>query len=60
MDSIEHRVAVNQIELSDIKEALQRMEDFQTGDLGKVLLQLLELTGKLSHECMSTVAWTPT
>jgi hypothetical protein len=27
MDSIEHRVAVNQIDLSDIKESLQRIED---------------------------------
>lgn len=29
MDSIEHRVEVNQIDLSDIKEALQRIEDVQ-------------------------------
>ncbi|WP_462408877.1 hypothetical protein [Neobacillus sp. Marseille-QA0830] len=27
VDSIEHRVAVNQIDLSDIKEALERIED---------------------------------
>ena len=36
MDSIEHRVAVNQIDLSDIKEALQNIEDIQ----GKVLTEL--------------------
>lgn len=29
MDSIEHRVAVNQIDLSDIKEALLRIETVQ-------------------------------
>jgi chromosome segregation ATPase len=27
MDSIEHRVEVNQIDLSDIKDSLQRIED---------------------------------
>jgi predicted nucleic acid-binding Zn-ribbon protein len=30
MDSIEHRVEVNQIDLSDIKESLQRIEDIQS------------------------------
>lgn len=30
MDSIEHRVEVNQIDLSDIKEYLQRIEEVQT------------------------------
>ncbi|WML49700.1 hypothetical protein RCG23_07040 [Neobacillus sp. PS3-34] len=29
VDSIEHRVAVNQIDLSDIKESLQRIEELQ-------------------------------
>jgi len=29
MDSIEHRVEVNQIDLSDIKESLQRIEEVQ-------------------------------
>lgn len=32
MDSIEHRVAVNQIDLSDIKEILERLEDQQQSD----------------------------
>lgn len=36
MDSIEHRVEVNQIDLSDIKESLQRIEDVQ----GNVVKQL--------------------
>jgi chromosome segregation ATPase len=30
VDSIEHRVAVNQIDLSDIKDSLQRIEDVQS------------------------------
>jgi len=32
MDSIEHRVAVNQIDLSDIKEVLERIEETQKND----------------------------
>jgi|SRR5690242_20442226 hypothetical protein len=30
VDSIEHRVAVNQIDLSDIKDSLQRIEEVQS------------------------------
>lgn len=40
MDRIEHRVEVNQIDLSDIKESLQRIEDVQSTvvqDLNKKL-----------------------
>ncbi|MCH6268311.1 MULTISPECIES: hypothetical protein [Neobacillus] len=33
MDSIEHRVAVNQIDLSDIKEVLERIEESQIHDI---------------------------
>jgi predicted nucleic acid-binding Zn-ribbon protein len=33
MDSIEHRVAVNQIDLSDIKESLQRIEDSHNNEV---------------------------
>lgn len=33
MDSIEHRVEVNQIDLSDIKEMLQRIVDSQNGEI---------------------------
>ncbi len=39
MDSIEHRVEVNQIDLSDIKESLQRIEDVQ-GNVVKDLKSL--------------------
>jgi hypothetical protein len=33
MDSIEHRVAVNQIDLSDIKDSLQRIEDSHNNEI---------------------------
>jgi chromosome segregation ATPase len=33
VDSIEHRVAVNQIDLSDIKESLERIEEKQGSEL---------------------------
>lgn len=33
MDSIEHHVAVNQIDLSDIKEVLERIEESQIHDI---------------------------
>lgn len=33
MDSIEHRVEVNQIDLSDIKESLQRIEEKQSSEI---------------------------
>ncbi|MDR7001729.1 hypothetical protein [Neobacillus niacini] len=36
VDSIEHRVAVNQIDLSDIKDSLQRIEELQGTVLEKV------------------------
>ncbi|NRD78323.1 hypothetical protein HPT25_13205 [Bacillus sp. BRMEA1] len=33
VDSIEHRVAVNQIDLSDIKEVLERIENVQKNEI---------------------------
>ncbi|MEH7354921.1 hypothetical protein V7150_15295 [Neobacillus drentensis] len=33
MDSIEHRVEVNQIDLSDIKDSLQRIEEKQSSEI---------------------------
>jgi predicted nucleic acid-binding Zn-ribbon protein len=36
MDSIEHRVAVNQIDLSDIKESLQRIEDSHNSEVQQI------------------------
>ncbi|MEH7254890.1 hypothetical protein V7111_22535 [Neobacillus niacini] len=36
MDRIEHRVEVNQIDLSDIKESLQRIEDVQSNVIKEI------------------------
>ncbi|MEH7334316.1 hypothetical protein V7161_16850 [Neobacillus drentensis] len=36
VDSIEHRVAVNQIDLSDIKEALQRIEEAKSSEIQNI------------------------
>lgn len=36
MDSIEHRVEVNQIDLSDIKESLQRIEETHNNEIQHV------------------------
>ncbi|SFA80420.1 MULTISPECIES: hypothetical protein [unclassified Bacillus (in: firmicutes)] len=50
MDSIEHRVEVNQIDLSDIKEAILRMEDHQNEEIGKVLQVMKESFTKEHNE----------
>ncbi|MFE8695008.1 hypothetical protein ACFYKT_01400 [Cytobacillus sp. FJAT-53684] len=41
MDSIEHRVEVNQIDLTDIKEILEKMDSFQT-DVLKDFFQMFK------------------
>jgi hypothetical protein len=41
VDSIEHRVAVNQIDLSDIKDSLNRIEEVQS----KLLTEVAEIKG---------------
>lgn len=43
MDSIEHRVEVNQIDLTDIKEILEKMDSFQT-DVLKDFFQIFKGT----------------
>ncbi len=48
MDSIEHRVEVNQIDLSDIKESLQRIEDVQ-GNVVKHLEKNLGNGEEIKH-----------
>ncbi|MGF6951673.1 CBS-domain-containing membrane protein [Neobacillus sp. B4I6] len=40
MDSIEHRVEVNQIDLSDIKESLQRIEESNNSDIQHISRRL--------------------
>ncbi|MBU8878697.1 hypothetical protein BGM26_06800 [Bacillus sp. FJAT-29790] len=51
MDSIEHRVEVNQIDLTDIKEIVEKMDTFQRGELMD-FFQVLKGTSikKLFHE----------
>lgn len=46
VDSIEHRVAVNQIDLSDIKEALNRIEDVQAN----IVKEMSEMKSLESNE----------
>jgi len=46
MDSIEHRVEVNQIDLSDIKESLQRIEDSHLVKIAKVEEDLIMMRTK--------------
>ncbi|MEH6993373.1 hypothetical protein V7075_11730 [Neobacillus drentensis] len=48
MDSIEHRVEVNQIDLSDIKESIQRIEDVQ-GNVVKHLEKNLGNGEEIKH-----------
>jgi archaellum component FlaC len=50
MDSIEHRVAVNQIDLSDIKESLERIEARQTDEILKAVKEIREATGGAANE----------
>lgn len=40
VDSIEHRVTVNQIDLTDIKELLQKQEENQTDKFSEVVEEL--------------------
>jgi hypothetical protein len=42
VDSIEHRVTSNQIDITDIKDALERMEEMQSAKIENALQILLE------------------
>ncbi|ALC91985.1 hypothetical protein AM500_20955 [Bacillus sp. FJAT-18017] len=50
MDSIEHRVAVNQIDLSDIKESLERIEERQTDEILKAVKEIREATSRPAND----------
>lgn len=41
VDSIEHRVTSNQIDITDIKEALERMEESQSAKIEKFLKDMM-------------------
>lgn len=42
VDSIEHRVTSNQIDITDIKDALERMEELQSAKIENALRALLQ------------------
>lgn len=46
VDSIEHRVTSNQIDITDIKEALERMEEIQTQKVENILKEVIESLDK--------------
>ncbi|WP_313802388.1 hypothetical protein [Cytobacillus sp.] len=56
MDSIEHRVEVNQIDLTDIKEILEKMDSFQT-DVLKDFFQIFKGNSfnKILHEELNLI-----
>ena len=43
MDSIEHRVSVNQIDLTDIKEIVERMDEFQREEVLPMAKKIKEI-----------------
>lgn len=54
MDSIEHRVAVNQIDLSDIKESLERLEELHAEEIAAVVKEIANFnergnSGEIEH-----------
>lgn len=58
MDSIEHRVEVNQIDLSDIKDSLQRIEESHSNELQRVNRRLdshLVKIAKLEEEMIISI-----
>ncbi|MBT2653750.1 hypothetical protein J7E81_00630 [Bacillus sp. ISL-18] len=58
MDSIEHRVEVNQIDLSDIKDSLQRIEESHNNELQHVNRRLdshLVKIAKLEEELIISI-----
>ncbi|ULT58037.1 hypothetical protein L1999_05755 [Neobacillus drentensis] len=58
MDSIEHRVEVNQIDLSDIKDSLQRIEESHSNELQHVNRRLdshLVKIAKLEEEMIISI-----
>jgi len=46
VDSIEHRVTSNQIDITDIKEALERMEELQNEKIESILKSVVESLDK--------------
>ncbi|MGA9227683.1 MAG: hypothetical protein WB217_15165 [Mesobacillus sp.] len=55
VDSIEHRVTSNQIDITDIKDALERMEEMQSAKIENALQQLLEKAEVKNNSEFSTI-----
>lgn len=55
VDSIEHRVTSNQIDITDIKDALERMEEMQTAKIEHALQELLAKAEVKNNAELSTI-----
>ncbi|MCM3662853.1 hypothetical protein M3204_00460 [Mesobacillus subterraneus] len=55
VDSIEHRVTSNQIDITDIKEALERMEEMQSAKIENALQELLAKAEVKNNSEFSTI-----
>ncbi|MBM4764092.1 hypothetical protein GNT69_17670 [Bacillus sp. B15-48] len=55
VDSIEHRVTSNQIDITDIKEALERMEELQTKKVENILHEVVENLNKKNSREFNTI-----
>jgi hypothetical protein len=55
VDSIEHRVTSNQIDITDIKEALERMEEMQSAKIESFLKELLAKAEARNNTEFSTI-----
>ncbi|GAM14646.1 hypothetical protein [Mesobacillus selenatarsenatis] len=55
VDSIEHRVTSNQIDITDIKDALERMEEAQSAKIENMLKELLSKAELKNNTEFSTI-----
>lgn len=55
VDSIEHRVTSNQIDITDIKDALERMEELQSAKIENMLKELMTQTEMKNNAEFSTI-----
>ncbi len=55
VDSIEHRVTSNQIDITDIKDALERMEELQVARVERIATEILEASAKQNEAGVASV-----
>jgi hypothetical protein len=55
VDSIEHRVTSNQIDITDIKEALERMEELQNAKIESILKGVVESLDNKNTRQINTI-----